>query len=329
MPPSVPESGDNSQTRREWSDIQQADHGRSTTGVARKRKWTRIWRWTALVMLAAVICGALAYASVSASKDSNSLEPSASLEKVTFRTDGVLNDKWLAKALEVRHGMSMTSVDIAKIRQLLEANGQIKSAAVTLHLPNELVVEVRERMPILRAQAQVASGIVKTLLISSDGTIYTGSNYPANTIRALPYVDGVVFRKNGDGYEPLGDIQPVAKLLDTARTGWPKFYRDWHIVSLKRYRGSDSLMSNVEIQSKTLGKLTLSVKDVDNQMRRLAQALASGAASDGRQIVGVNLSIPGQAIVDYSGVAQPAAKQPVARPAVAKPAPTKQPVKGR
>ena len=314
--PSSQDNGEPLQSRREWSDIQQGDFHRSTTTVARKRKWTRISRISALVALALCVVGALAYASYSASHNSAALEPSASLAKVTFRTDGVLSGKWLADTLSVREGSSMTNLDIAKIRNLLESNGQIKSATVSLHLPNELIIEVRERTPILRVQAQVSPGVVKTLLIAGDGMIYEGANYPVNALRALPFVDGIVLTKRGNGFRQRDDMGPIADFLNTARMGWPNFYRDWTVVSLKGYRGGDSLMSVVEVTSRTLGKLVFSVHDTDEQFRRLSQTLAAGAAQDPRPIIGVNLSIPGQAIVNYAGTPPaPTTQIPAARPA--------------
>lgn len=310
--PSSPDNGESVQTRREWSDIQQGDFQRSTTAVARRRKWARIRRITGLILLAVGVCGALGYASYSASRNSAALEPSSALSKVTFRTDGVLNDKWLERTLSIKEGTAMTSLDIARIRTLLEANGQIKSAVVSLRLPNELVIVVRERMPILRVQAEVTQGVVKMLLISGDGMIYEGANYPVNTIRALPYVDGVALRRQAGGLQPLDNMGPVEEFLNAARMGWPKFYRDWTVVSLKRYRGGDSLLSIVEVTSRSMGKITFSIHDVEDQFRRLTQAIAAGATMDPRPIVGVNLSIPGQVIVDYAGIA-PAAKPNPAR----------------
>ena len=344
------------QSRREWSDIQQGDTRRSTTDVARKRKWTRIWRFIGLAALALVICGALLFAYVSASKNNAALEPSAFLEKVTFRTDGVLTADWLSKSLDIREGMAMKSVDIAAIRSKLEASGQIKSAAVMLRLPNELVIETRERMPILRAQAQVATGQVRTLLISDDGTIFEGSDYPVNSIRALPFVDGVTFRRRGDGYEPMQDVGPVSALLSLTRTSWPRFYRDWQIVSLKRYHGTEQ-GSIIEVKSKTLGLIQFTPDNPQDQLRRLYGVITNGALQDPRKIVGVNLTVPDQAIVDYSPTipsgavpatqpgrpAAPAAKpaarpaqppasgrpaQPPAKPSSSKPSATKQQQKG-
>ena len=333
MPPQVPETPEPpAQSRREWSDIQQSEHRRSTTDVARKRRWSHIGRWAALIGLALGLCGALVYASFSASKNTAALEPAASLSKITFRTDGVLDDKWLAQTLQVRHGMSMTGVDIYHIRKLLEAQGQIKSAVVTLRLPNELVVEVRERMPVLRVQAMVQPNVVKTLLISNEGVIYDGANYPVNTIRALPFVDGVMLRRQGDGYEPLGDIAPVAKLLNMARIGWPKIYNDWYMVSLKRYKGGDSAESLIDITTRSTGKVVFSMNNIEDQFRKLVVVLVNVAATDPRPIVGIDLSIPGQAIVDYNGPALPPSKtaasststKPAAKPAAAKPSAVKQ-----
>jgi hypothetical protein len=295
-------------SRREWSDIQQADNRGATTPVARRRRWSRIWRMTGLCTLAAVICVALVYAYVSASCNDAALEPSAFLEKVTFRTDGVLTDNWLSRALDIREGMAMNSIDVNAIRRRLEDSGQIKNASVTLRLPSELSIEVREKIPILRASAQVGPGEVRILLISEDGAIFEGSNYPVNTLRALPWVDGVVFRTRGDGYEPVADVAPVAAFLSAARERWPKFYRDWTVVSLKRYKGL-SQGSVLEVMSRTLGTLQFTPDNVEDQLRRLDGALAGGAMNDPRKIVGVNLTIPGQAIVDYGVVPVPGRTQ--------------------
>jgi cell division septal protein FtsQ len=291
------EKDSDAQARREWSDIQQADRRGATTAVARRRRTARIWRMAGLGTLAAVLCVSLVTAYVSASRSATALEPSAFLEKVTFRTDGVLTDRWLSKALDIREGMAMGSIDVTSIRRRLEESGQIKSASVTLRLPSELSIEVREKIPILRASAQTSDG-AKLLLISDDGAIFEGANYPLNTLRALPYVDGVSFRMRGDGYEPVADAAPVAAFLSTARARWPKIYRDWTIVSLKRYKGL-SQGSVIEVKSRTLGTLQFTPDNVEDQLRRLFGALAGGALNDPRQVTGVNLTIPGQAIFDY------------------------------
>jgi cell division septal protein FtsQ len=295
------------QARREWSDIQQADRRGATTAVARRRRTVRLWRMAGLGTLAAVLCVALVTAYVSASRNATALEPSAFLAKVTFRTDGVLTDRWLSKALDIREGMAMGSIDVASIRRRLEESGQIKSASVTLRLPSELVIEVREKIPFLRASAQTPDG-TKLLLVSEDGAIFEGANYPLNTLRALPYVDGVSFRKRGDGYEPIADVAPVAAFLSTARARWPKIYRDWTIVSLKRYKGL-SQGSVIEVKSRTLGTLQFTPDNVEDQLRRLFGALTGGALNDPRQVTGVNLTIPGQAIFDYGDAKVPGKTQ--------------------
>ncbi|MFA5256548.1 MAG: hypothetical protein WC360_00205, partial [Opitutales bacterium] len=100
--PSEPKTNESENARREWSDIQQAEFRRSTSGVARRRKWTRIGRWVGMCTLALSLLAALVFAFRSASRDSNALEPSAMVEKITFRTDGVLDDRWLSKVLDVK-----------------------------------------------------------------------------------------------------------------------------------------------------------------------------------------------------------------------------------
>ncbi len=294
-----PQSSEAPAARREWSDIQQGGRRRSTSGVALRRKWLRIGRWAGMVALAAGVLGAAAYSFHSASKDRSALEPSASLDNVAFHTDGVLDLNWLVKVLDLKQSIALSGLDLPFLRAKLEAQGQVKSASVTLRLPDRLLVDVRERMPIMRARAQVAANDVRTLLIARDGTVFEGYGYPANTIRALPHIDGVTLRLKRDGYESLGDLEPVALLLDRARVGWPKLYTDWRTVSFTRYRGPESAVSYVEMGSRTMGTIIFSIHNVDDQLRRLEKIVQEGAAKDPRPILRVDLSIPGMATVEY------------------------------
>ena len=201
------------------------------------------------------------------------------------------------------------NIDINSIKEMLESQGQIKRASITLRLPSELVVEIHERMPVLRAQAQIAPDMVKTLFISDDGVIYEGTNCPQNITQALPYVDGVNIRRQGDGYENLVGIEPVIRLLNLAKRDYPALYEDWCIVSLRRYQVSDASASLIDISSRSTGKLVFAVGNFEDQLRRLAIVLSNGAAADQRPIVGIDMSVTGQVVVDYEGAATDKSKQ--------------------
>jgi len=297
--PSESGPNDNTNARREWRDIQKNDFKRPTSGVARRRKWAHIGRWAGMITLALFLFGAGLFAFQSASKDANALEPTTVLEKVSFRTDGVLDDYWLSKVLNVDGGKAVSTLDLAKVRSLVEAQGQVRSATVTLRLPDELIVEIREQTPILRARAEISPTEIKTLLIAHDGIVYEGANYPVNTIRALPYIVGVMIHKTAAGYEKLPDVEPVAALLDKARVGWPRIYGDWRMVSFQRYHGPDSPVSVVEITSRSMGKIVISTSDVEDQMRRLEKLIEDGVAKGPKPVLRVDLTIQGQAIVEY------------------------------
>jgi len=298
--PSEQKTNQSESARREWSDIQQSEFRRSTSGVARRRKWTHIGRWVGMGAIALALVVALAFAFHSASRDSNALEPAAMVEKITFRTDGVLNEKWLSTVLDLKDGVTVSSLDLAKVRASIEAKGQIRSATVALRLPDELVVEVREQTPLLKARAQISPTEIKTLLISRLGVVYEGAGYPVNTLRALPYIDGVMLRMSATGFEPIGDMEPIANLLDKARVGWPKLYSDWRTVSFQRYHGPDSPVSFVEMHSRSMGTIIFSINDVEDQMRRLEKLVADGVTASRKPVVRIDLSIPGQAIVEYA-----------------------------
>lgn len=299
--PSQPQSND-FEGRREWSDIPQTGGRRATTKVAVKRKWTRIGKYVGMGVLICSLCGVLIYASVSASRDVNALEPVTLLESVSFRSDGVLTGDWLSGVLKVEQGLDMNKLDIASIRGLIEAQGQIKSAMVERRLPNGLIIEVRERTPLMRARAQLSADKIVTLIIASDGTVYQGAMYPAGTIRALPYVSDVVIKRKsgGAGFESLGDISKVAELLDMARSRFPSLYREFKSVSLARIRSGTGAMGFIDVGSRTLGTLVFSTRDFEDQLRRLESLVAQGVATGSRTpLKRIDLSIPGQGIVEY------------------------------
>jgi hypothetical protein len=223
------------------------------------------------------------------------------VSRITLRTDGVLNDKWISRALDMKRGMDIDKLDVAAVRAKLLAIGQVKSAAVTLKMPGDLVVELREQSPVMKARVQLSPGIVKTLLISREGVVYEGFNYPDGTLRALPWVEGLTIRKNpgGKDYAPLTGLEPVTNLLETARTGWPYLYRDWNSVSLARYKGADSQVSLLEVTTRSTGRLVFSVRNFDSQLRKLEMVLKQGAANTPVPIVRIDLSLDAQAIVEY------------------------------
>lgn len=296
--------------RRNWRDIAQSGgHRRSSTGIARKRRLHVLGRWAGLGLLAVCSLGAATYGVYAASQGVPSITPeSRSLSRISFRTDGVLDDRWFTQACALRPGDPMDDVDVHAVKAVMESHGQVREATVMLRMPDELVVEVHERTPVLRARV-AADGKTVSVLIARDGTVYEGSNYPQETLRALPYLGGVRFRKDATGQiVPLEGMGIVATLMDTARHAYPDIYAGWRVVSCDRFTDPGAPGAVISVASRHAGEIIFAPHDFGVQVERLAQVMQGEAkAPSPREIVRIDLSLPDQAIVEFKGNTRPLA----------------------
>ena len=147
-----------------WRKIQQSNRRTKTTKVARKRS-LMIFFNAALVFLLfiAIITGIVAvYYLGDFGKGRGSGGGSSSID-VDFESDGVLTERWFRGAFEDVLVSDVRQVDVNLLEEQLEQYGQVASAAVTLSLPSNLVIEVEERQPILRMRVRNSDGTSSTL----------------------------------------------------------------------------------------------------------------------------------------------------------------------
>lgn len=298
--------GTDNALKRNWRDIQQSGARRATTRHARMRRLVNIGRWMLVAVLGAVLVGAAVYGVKAATEGTGGAEVQRVLAKVTFRTDGVLNDAWLRQACELKLGTPMDELNIHNLKLQLESFGQVREARLTRKLPDELVVEVRERTPVLRARVGLADGRTKLVLIARDGVVFDGYNYPSETIRALPFLAGVRFRRDGDGIAPIEGMDVVADLLETARREQPYIYSGWTILSLERFHGDATRPGSViKVNSRHVGEIVFAPGQFKEQIDRLAKVIRHTLSTRPREINRIDLSLPEQAVVQYQGAKNP------------------------
>src|SRR4051812_35190029 len=109
-----------------------------------------------LTMLAAVGCSA--WLVIVALQENPARIPTAAKavpmkapDLITTR-EGVLDNAWLARTLELRPGLSLMELDLEKLRAQVLNDRQVLTAAVTRVFPDRLKVQVTERMPIARVR---------------------------------------------------------------------------------------------------------------------------------------------------------------------------------
>lgn len=224
---------------RTWRDISQP---------VRTRTMSRGGRWRlALAVLRSVgvgaVLGGLIWGgwSVAAAIRGDSRAMPAAAKAVPLRApelltdrDGVLDANWLARTLALPKGVSLLELDLARLRERVLADLQVRTATLTRHFPDRLVVKITERSPIARARVELKGGEQRDVLVARDGAAFFGSGYDPTGLATLPWLSGVSFAPDALGFRAGGDIEPLSRLLADAQFSAPHLYRQWHSVSLAR-----------------------------------------------------------------------------------------------
>ncbi|MBL9201802.1 MAG: FtsQ-type POTRA domain-containing protein [Opitutaceae bacterium] len=231
---------------RTWRDISQP---------VRPRTMSRGGRWRlALSVLRSVGFGAvlgglvLGGWSVAAAIRGDSRAMPASAKAVPLRApelvtdrDGVLDAAWLARTLALPKGVSLLELDLARLRERVLADLQVRTATLTRHFPDRLVVKITERSPIARARVALKGGEQRDVLVARDGAAFFGAGFDPAGLATLPWLSGVSFAPDALGFRAGGDIEPLARLLADAQFSAPHLYRQWHSVSLARLAADRAL----------------------------------------------------------------------------------------
>lgn len=227
-------------------------------------------------------------------------------------TDGVHTNEWLARTLALPAHATLMELDLENLRTRLLGDGQVLTARLTRHFPDRLVVQVTERVPVVRVMAEWA-GLRFPLLVARDGTIFPGEGYDDRVVTALPWLDGVALARRGDGFEPIAGMPAVADLLAKAQIEAPHLYRTWNVVSLAR------LAADRELEVRTFDGATIvfsaanlflpQLARLDYMWARLAGLAAGPVRIDlslGREVP-VRMELPGASPAKSAPqVAQPA-----------------------
>jgi len=201
---------------------------------------------------------------------------SSPVEKIVFRSDGALTQKWFTNWMGPLRGLSLAEINLSKLHQNLIAEDQVLSAKISRKFPATLEVLIKERDPLLVLRMRDNKKKYRDWLVSSDGFLYEGTGYSTASLRMLPSlkVGGGTIQKNSqnNGYKPLSEIPMVAPLLELARSEYPEIFRDWKVVSYNRPKDSDP-GANITITSKRVGSIRFDPSGYATQLKRLRYLL--------------------------------------------------------
>ncbi len=182
-----------------------------------------------------------------------------------LRTDGVLDEKWLAQTLVLPPKTSLVELDLEKLRTRILADDQVMSAELTRSFPDRLIVKISERSPVARVMTQW-QGQFQQLLVARDGVLYFGSNYHPDVLNTLPWLDGVSIAPEGAKLRPIAGMVEVAELLAKARLEAEHLYLQWQVVSLARLAPDHKL----EVRTKD-GSYIAYFSTLDDYFRQLGK----------------------------------------------------------
>lgn len=159
--------------------------------------------------------------------------------------DGVLTDAWLRQTLALPKNATLMELDLEQLRARLLVHGQVATANLTKKIPDTLVADVTERLPVARLRVRSTKGGERTLLVARDGVFFEGVGFEEARLVMLPWLDGVTPVPQGDGFQPIQGMAAAAELLATAQLEAAHLYAKWHSISLAR------LASDREIEVRT------------------------------------------------------------------------------
>jgi len=274
--------------------------------MSRRGHRRRLIAWTKVSMLVLVL-GAVAWGGYelvhSWSTDRAGLARavhSEPVKEIVVITDGVLNQKWATGVLNVPKGSSLMGLDLAALREKLNAFGQVRFAVLTRSFPDTLVVTLQERTPVARIQASEGLGQMRQLMVAKDGTVYEGIGYDRPLVASLPWLDGVrlVRAVSGPGFAPIAGMEDVSALLTAAQLHAPHLYRSWMVVSLERL----ALADEIQVKAQDVEKIVFSRRrDFFKQIAQLDYVIDASHVLPEPNLQSVNLTYEGQVPVRLAG----------------------------
>lgn len=230
-------------------------------------------------------------------RDRNGL-PERPIKRVILNTDGVLNRDWLHENLEIRRNVDLGEVDIRDMRNQLLKHGQIKSVRVQREYPDQLVFNISEYRPFAKIVAVDPEGKRFLLMVSPEGNVYAGTNYPLRIWEELPFLGGVDLRRTENGFRPLSGMERVYDLWETARKFHPYLMAEWVEINISEYFPErEPYPGVIKVRSRRIPQIVFSPRNYRQQLEQLEVIQERHRNEPSGNIVRIDLTAQGQAAV--------------------------------
>jgi cell division protein FtsQ len=293
---------------RSWRDIPQEIAPRRMSNVGRRRLTMGAVRTIAT----AVALGAIGWGGFEIWRTLKNdpqrlaaMSDSRPLEEIKLTTDGVLDEAWLKRTMDLDPSAGLMELDLYALRSKLTASGQVRQAVLVREFPTTLKVILEERSPVVRLKARLGGQDARTFLVAHDGTVYDGEGYETSLVRSMPWLGGVRLIREEDGFQPLPGMEQLTDLIATARNGVPRRYATWRVVSMERMSSDGQIV----VQTTEVPEIIFGVReDFYSQIARMDLILAETKRRAAAPVRSIDLSV-GAAQVPVA-LHQPSADSP-------------------
>lgn len=295
---------------RSWRDIRQGVNPQAMSRAGRRRR-----------LMAGVKVGAIAAVLVAAGAGVWTVHrlwrenparikepgPGTPLRQVVFSTNGVLDRRWVGRALALPRDSSLMTLNLHALEHRLLASGQVLGATLRRRFRDDsLVVTLRERSPVARLMAQGDNGRTRELLVAADGVVFAGAGYGRDVLDRLPWLDGFRLRRTArHGFAPVAGMDRVGELLSAARKLVPRLYDGWRVVSLARLASDKEIL----VRSHAIPEIVFDAgSEFPRQLEKLAYIVDAIRTHGNPPVARVDFTVGSQVPVEL----QDAAAHPLA-----------------
>ncbi|MEJ6603477.1 MAG: cell division protein FtsQ/DivIB, partial [Verrucomicrobiia bacterium] len=276
---------------RNWRDIPQEIAPRRMSSVGRRRLTLGAVRTLAsIVAIGAITWGGYGIWRTFKNDPQRlaAVSDSRPVEEIELKTDGVLDQEWLAQTLDMVPTAGLMELDLYAMRSRLTASGQVRRAVLVREFPATLKVILEERSPVVRLKARLGGPDARTFMVAQDGTVFDGTGYETSLVRSMPWLGGVRLLREGDGFQPLEGMDRLTNLLSTARNGVPRRYATWRVVSLARMSSDGQIL----VQTTDVPEIIFGVReDFYSQIARMDLILAETKRRSAAPVRSIDLSV--------------------------------------
>ena len=282
-----------------WRELAEVKSDKITT-FATVLRWLRDYAKTLIILCLCLGIG-LYFKSKLSDADTNIAIANESrtsyIDKVLFKTSGVLDQQWLTQAISINQKQQLMEVDIFKMKADLENFKQVSRAEVTRVFPNSLKIDLIEEEPLFKIKIVQPEGEPFINIVSEKGVYYGGVGYSPNKIDKLPYL--IPYIRADKSYDPIVGMDRVALLIKSLAEARISQKFEIKLVSLKNFPGIKGLPGQIiEIKTDSMPRILFGAfMDFPLQIKQLKYILSHLNGIGNPEVERVDLSLIGSAAV--------------------------------